>query len=692
MSCPCPSGFTPTIDSDDCILTITALTSGGSFFYTGVTSDPSTVYGELGVIFYEDITNLAFPISFSGTSGNTSTQNGTPLFSTQFMVDSTGRILDIVAGGPGTGVNNDGIYGPSSITNSLWGNGTGSAGRLNNAGVWASTGATALPYNEWLGYSYCLEINTSGTYFIGVAGDDRTRIKVNGITIYDTSFNSFNSFTAAYFPYSIGFSNFNVFPYTFNSGLNIIEIENLNEGGPAAFVAEIYSGSVATLSGYTSYSQLSADTLFSTFNYIGLDIPLSSSGGTTNTGYTCPDGYSLYTCSGTPYCILIDREPIVNYCVSNTSLGYDDYFKYAGVHNSEPYWVGENTGYFIFYTLGGTWCLSTVLDGPCLLEGPYPCNSTCPDLCDTYVFSGACPTPTPTPTVNCSTLDFSAVFDCEVTPTPSVTPTISVTPTLTPTPSSSDPCGGRAVDVTITGYTPTPTPTPTVTPSNTPEIVRNCSISGKVTFNPIIGLIDCPSSKKFVDCGNGVLYYAATPLVLPSGGTLNQFDIFSAEVNGESRCIVFLGIDLNTIGVDEINLVDGPLGNIDLVDCSTVCVPSVSQTPTPTPTPSITPTLTPTPTPSVAPGFYVFKRCLTNDYLIQTLPGPISSSFTVFTMLNPPFVGDCWQYLYYSATYPSLPLGSSSTYLSGNNFPGIAVIGYSTCEDCVAVNGSFAEI
>ena len=44
MSCPCPSGYTPTIDSDSCILTITAATSGGSFFYTGVAATNLTVY------------------------------------------------------------------------------------------------------------------------------------------------------------------------------------------------------------------------------------------------------------------------------------------------------------------------------------------------------------------------------------------------------------------------------------------------------------------------------------------------------------------------------------------------------------------------------------------------------------------------------------------------------------------------
>ena len=687
MSCPCPSGYTPTIDSDDCIFTKTAATSGGTYFYTGFASSNVSVYNKLGVIFYEDITNLSFPISNSGTTGSTTTENGTPLFSTEFLLDNSGRILNMQAGGVGSGVNNDGTYGPTSIQNSLWGLGSTITGRLNDAGIWPSTGTPAPPLNEWIGFSYCLDIASGGTYYFGLSADNDIRLKVNNQTLVDCRSSNFTTVTQSMTGYSFIFINHHVFPITLNSGLNIIELEGLNTGDFAAFCAEIYSGDVSTLSGYTSYSQLSGNTLFSTLDFIGQEIPLSSSGDTTNTGYTCPSGYSLYTCSGTPYCILIDRQPIVNYCVNDTGLGYDDYFKYGGIHNSEPYWSGETNGYVIYYTTGGTWCLSTILDGTCLLEGQYPCSSLCPDLCDTYVFSGACPTPTPTPTVNCSVLDFNAIFDCEVTPTPSITPTISTTPTMTPTPSPSDPCGGRAIDVTISGYTPTPTPTPTITPSNSPEVTRPCSVSGNVTFNTVLGLIDCPSSKKFIDCENGNLYYASNPLPLPSGGTLSQLSVFKANVDGISRCITYVGIDLIINGMNYIDLVDGPL-DLD-ADCS-VCVPSVTLTPTPTPTPSVTPTLTPTPTSSAPVGYYLFQRCGTNEYVIQTLLGPTSVPNQVFSLTDFPYENECWRYISYSASYPSLPLGSSSSFLAGNSFQSLGVIYYSDCDECISIIGGSA--
>jgi hypothetical protein len=679
MSCPCPSGYTPTIDSDACIYTITAATSGGSFFYTATGITPNGLYSFLGTIFYEDVTNLTLPIQMSGSTSSFTTENGTPLNNTAFMVDGSGRILNMLVGGPGSGVLMSGTYGPPSLQNSLWGDGIG--GRLNNAGLWTTeppiTG-TSQPVNEWVGVSYCLDLLSGGTYLIGFAGDDTVRVRVNGNLIFDGSI--FPSPTAAYFTYSPTILNYHIFPYTFTSGLNIIEIEGLSSVGPAGFVSEIYSGLVSTLSGYTSYSQLSADTLFSTLNFVGQDILLSESGATTNTGYTCPSGYSLYTCSGTPYCVLIDKTDIVNYCINDTGLGYDDNYKYGGIHNSQPYWSGETNGYVIYFTTGGTWCMSSVLDGTCLLEGPYPCNSTCPDLCDEYVFSGACPTPTPTPTVNCSVLDFAAVFDCEYVPTPTPSPTITTTPTSTPTPTPSNPCGGVAISVTITGYTPTPTATLTPTPTPTPDVTRPFNVVGTVTFNTVNGEIKCPNSKQFQDCYTGEMYYTTNSIPLPSGGTIDQFMIFKGNVNGNSKCISFLGYNLDVIGIDDITLIDGPLGYSNLGECS-LCTPDVSPTPTPTITPTLTPTNTPSPTPSMAIGYYVFRQCGNpTEYIIQTLAIPTFTPGTIFKTITNDY---CWEFMYYSATYPTLPLGSTFTYISGSFFPSTGNTFFNTCELCL---------
>jgi len=378
---------------------------------------------------------------------------------------------------------------------------------------------------------------------------------------------------------------------------------------------------------------------------------------------------------------MIDREPIVNYCISDTGLGYDDYFKYGGEHNAEPYWTGITTNRFIYFTTGGTWCLSDTLDGSCLLEGQYPCVSECPDLCEHYVISGMCPTTTTTTTIDCSSFDFDAIFDCEVTPTPTVTPTISTTPTPTPTPSTSSICSLFSVDVTISGYTPTPTPTTSPTPTPTPDVTRSCSVSGNVTFLTVDGYIECPSSLQFQDCINGQMYYSPSKPDTPSGDTLDKFMIFKADVDGISRCISYLGINLDVIGNNEISLVDGPLGYSNLGEC-VLCTPDVTPTPTPTPTPSITPTNTPTPTPSVATGYYVYRQCNNpNVFVVQTTPTPTYIVGQVFSTNEFDY---CWEFYGYYMSYPTLPLGSIVTNYIGSYFSSTGNTFYDDCVTCLS--------
>ena len=88
------------------------------------------------------------------------------------------------------------------------------------------------------------------------------------------------------------------------------------------------------------------------------------------------------------------------YCISGTNSSYDgSYSSGSTLHNGYIYYTGDTTPtYFIFYSTGGTesnWCLSTALDGPCLLFGKSPCLSSCPDLCTEFFSSGTCPAPTP---------------------------------------------------------------------------------------------------------------------------------------------------------------------------------------------------------------------------------------------------------------------------------------------------------
>jgi hypothetical protein len=273
----------------------------------------------------------------------------------------------------------------------------------------------------------------------------------------------------------------------------------------------------------------------------------------------------------------------LTYCITNTGLvGADDNYITGGTYNGDTFWSGQTSGWTIYYYTGVTnyWCLSDTLGGPCYLTGKYPCVSSCPDLSNIYVFSGVCPTPTPTPTQNCDVLDFTALFDCDYIPTPTPTPTTTITPTQTVTPSSTNICSIIGIDASGYTYTPTPTPTPTVTPTEfdintlkrrpfySKDIVRNCPLNGSIEYTSIVGEIICPGTMKWQDCYNPSTYYYSNTLSgLPTGTEIENFIVFGATVNGEEKCISYLGMDYEHGNEHVIVITSGPYGLSSLGDC-----------------------------------------------------------------------------------------------------------------------------
>jgi hypothetical protein len=314
------------------------------------------------------------------------------------------------------------------------------------------------------------------------------------------------------------------------------------------------------------------------------------------------------------------------------------------------------------------------------MTGKSPCTSNCPDLCDEYFGLGICPTPTPTPTPGC-VLDFDAIFDCEVSVTPTTTPTNTPTSSTTPTPTSTLLCNiDIDVDITQTTPTPTPTKTPTPTPTKTPSV---CSYSGDVTYTTIDGNIKCPTSKEFQDCYNGTLYYTTNDLTNPSGGSIDKFMVFEAFVNGNSKCVSYIGVNENVSGVDTIVLNSGPFGFSNLGACIN-CSPGTSPTPTPSITPTKTTTPTPTPTQTPPNVFYIYSNCKTINpstpgvkVIILSVPGPTSGSFKDANK-------ECWRFVATAPkpTPPNFPANVSVTQLNYNYFQNLNT--YSTCAICQA--------
>ncbi len=341
MSCVCPLGYSANSTNNFCerISATTATFNGTS--YTVAKAGTSIYNSILGAVFYEDISNFDFPIQISASTGYVNTTNGTQLFNTNYWVDQSNNILSPILGGPGSGItcvttaspfslnattgcisNND--YGPPFFRSSIWGGLGGSFGRLNASGVWANLppiGFDTAPVNEWIGFSSCIVIPSAATYYIGLGADNYYKFKINGELIVNTSGSTPLQNTAAQFQPSgidlitgmptgtqrgIIYPFWSVFPYTFNPGFNIIEMEGLNIDGPAALGVEIYSGSLSAITAVTTTLELSALTIFSSLDKIGSQFDLG-----TNSGYECPNGYSLVVCSGSPYCVLIEQTPCI---------------------------------------------------------------------------------------------------------------------------------------------------------------------------------------------------------------------------------------------------------------------------------------------------------------------------------------------------------------------------------------------
>ena len=274
VSCTCPSGYTATIGNDACqIITYSSATYNGSDV-TAIAGTPNSAYGIGGTLFYADITDEALPIRdrLSGSG---------------VMDDNSVNINHL-----------------EQVKNNVWGLGSVGTGRLNDIGLWG----VGIPTYEWVGFAYCLDIPESGQYVIGIGADDKMRFKLNGETIVNFLRNS-NGYTHQYWY---------MFPITLNSGINILELEGLNEGSVASFGAEIYDSTIEALSAMTTVAEVEAVTLFTTGDLVGTNFELG-----TTIGYSCPAGLTIDACfTGSTRCVSIVEQDIT--CVFTGECSTND--------------------------------------------------------------------------------------------------------------------------------------------------------------------------------------------------------------------------------------------------------------------------------------------------------------------------------------------------------------------------------
>ena len=174
-------------------------------------------------------------------------------------------------------------------------------GRLNEVGVWAcaanSEEVSESPVKEWIGFSVCIDIPESGDYILGTAGDTRVRFDIDGSPVFalDTSLD-------------VNFKHWHLLPMHLSSGIHILEVRGRNDGGPAAFGAEIsgpfVAGSLLTDAAVLDEFAYQKKLMWST----GQLAPSQTFQLGEASGWQCPKEAALDACAPEPVCVDRDHQ------------------------------------------------------------------------------------------------------------------------------------------------------------------------------------------------------------------------------------------------------------------------------------------------------------------------------------------------------------------------------------------------
>lgn len=287
-SSQCPPGYD--LIGGVCQEVVTQASILHNIVYTPVPAHQLLAWGEYGTMFIRNANQYTFPII--GSINNT--------FS---LKDSAGRSVasDLIGKAflnnthVGTIISND--------NHDLWFPYLDRIkSRLNTTAIWTTNDDSGLPYNEWIGFTYCLNLNEVGNYCIGFAADNAMRFKINGnlIACWETKrTDTYDSIKIWY-----------LFEIELKPGANIIEIECLNLSDFGGFGFEIYDASIDELEALTTPEELdlSGYVIFNSKDPAITHFDLGE-----YSGYSCPDGFSL-SCDKLVCTKISKVDPVVVEC------------------------------------------------------------------------------------------------------------------------------------------------------------------------------------------------------------------------------------------------------------------------------------------------------------------------------------------------------------------------------------------
>jgi hypothetical protein len=290
-TCACPEGYTE-VDGE-CVETIIINAT-----YTGTTVQLNAgvneqSYNKFGLRLYPDITSSTKPLVGSGNPYLVKANNG-----------AGATITPLIAGVQST------LWGCETPTScsTFTGGSNNYGGRLNIAGLWNTAYNATSGDGPELAFEYCIEVASTKQYLIGIAGDNKVKLYVDGVL--NVYLNTGGSGGTAPFNW------WHVFPVTLTAGTHTIRLGGINVGNTSgAFAGEIYDIDLATFQASLTFPAIGAGNcgntianlepyiLFSTQNMINQYVPNPNDPG----DWTCPDGYELNECLGIPVCTIEDK-------------------------------------------------------------------------------------------------------------------------------------------------------------------------------------------------------------------------------------------------------------------------------------------------------------------------------------------------------------------------------------------------
>lgn len=275
----CAPGYVLSPDGTQCVQTTTINATAPSGPTIGVTSAVNNAYSNFGILAY----NAGYAI------------NGTGVIGTQINASPWNNPLDNLIDGA-----------------------------LNRCGVW---GTTAVPVNQPIGFSIPVFFATAKTLLIGIGGDNKVQISLDGTILVDQDPTAMAASISAQLPVyatqgiAVAFKMWHVYAIVVPAGNHYIGLQGVNFGGAAGFGAEIYDNTVADLAAATlqpAYIANPGTFPIASNHYTNLNLIFSTRsarGGTftsgVNNAYSCPATYGLDPTQTPPKCILQVSVPAV---------------------------------------------------------------------------------------------------------------------------------------------------------------------------------------------------------------------------------------------------------------------------------------------------------------------------------------------------------------------------------------------